>query len=85
MPWLQPRLRGGCSQDPRYRKVLVPGVGGSQIVLPPCSLQMISMVMVAVGVYARLLKHAGEVAGLGVGGSKDPWCPPPRPAEGERG
>lgn len=30
---------------------------------PQPALQMISMVMVAVGVYARLLKHAGEVGG----------------------
>lgn len=75
MPCLQPRLHGGCSQDPRYRKVLVPGVHK----LPPHPLQMISMVMVAVGVYARLLKHAGEVGGLGWGAARIPGALPPPP------
>lgn len=50
---------------------LVPGrpewEGGGHSFSPHPALQMISMVMVAVGVYARLLKHAGEVGGLGRG------------------
>lgn len=33
----------------------------SQGLVPSLSPQVISMVMVAVGVYARLMKHAGEL------------------------
>ena len=37
-----------------------------QSVAPSLSPQVISMVMVAVGVYARLMKHAGEPQFLSV-------------------